>query len=134
MKLQDGTINYLTLPAVTNGLRFLKPYLPFIPLRLTSLLHYLISSLESLRHEESGVPVVQVLSRRPSSRLALVGEQSDVGGVISLSFQGVSLGQRFLPNPNNNNPLSALWSSVTPFIHRRRSSKKQHLTSHRMRL
>lgn len=42
LSIQDGTINYLNLPPVTDGLRFLSAYLPFLPLRLSTLMHYLI--------------------------------------------------------------------------------------------
>jgi molybdenum cofactor sulfurtransferase len=87
---QDGTINYLTLPAITDGLRFLSAYLPFLPLRLSSLLLYLTSSLSNLRHDVSGKPVVQILSRTPSRRLRYIGEQSDAGSTLALLFIDVS--------------------------------------------
>lgn len=87
---QDGTINYLNLPAVTDGLRFLSAYLPFLPLRLNILSRYLIDTLNTIRHETSDSPVVRVLSRIPSARLRSVGEQSDTGSVISLVFLAVS--------------------------------------------
>lgn len=90
LSIQDGTINYLNLPPVTDGLRFLSAYLPFLPLRLSTLMHYLISSLTSLRHDSTGTPVVRILSRIPSRRLKCVGEQSDTGSVISLLFLFVS--------------------------------------------
>ncbi|KAJ6631340.1 PLP-dependent transferase [Mycena sp. CBHHK59/15] len=85
-QFEDGTINYLTLPAVTDGLRFLSAYLPFLPLRLSCLIHYLISSLSQLRHDTTRAPVVRILSATPSRRLKSVGDQSDTGSVISLVF------------------------------------------------
>jgi len=85
-QFEDGTINYLTLPAVTAGFRLLSAYLPFLPLRLSSLLHFLTSSLSQLYHERSGTPVVQILSRLPARRLKSVGEQSDTGSTVSLVF------------------------------------------------
>ncbi|TFK44965.1 PLP-dependent transferase [Crucibulum laeve] len=85
-QFEDGTINYLLLPAVTDGLRFLSAYLPFLPLRLSSLLSYLIDSLSKLCHDVSGTKVVQILSRTPAKRLRSVGEQSDTGSIISLIF------------------------------------------------
>ncbi|KAI0686274.1 PLP-dependent transferase [Cytidiella melzeri] len=85
-QFEDGTINYLNLPAITDGLRFLSAYLPFLPLRLNILSHYFIHSLNEFRHETSRTPVVRVLSRIPSRRLRSVGEQSDTGSVISLIF------------------------------------------------
>lgn len=90
MTLQDGTINYLTLPAITDGLRFLSAYLPFMPLRLSCLLRYLISSLLRLRHDTNGKPVIHILSRRPGRRLRSVGQESDVGSLVSLLFLDVS--------------------------------------------
>ncbi|KAI9067469.1 PLP-dependent transferase [Trametes sanguinea] len=85
-RFEDGTINYLNLPAITDGLRFLSAYLPFLPLRLSSLTRHLITSLSDLRHDTTGTPVVQILSRRPSKVVKSVGEQSDTGSVVALLF------------------------------------------------
>lgn len=90
MFLQDGTINYLNLPAVTEGLRFLSAYLPFLPLRLSTLTHHLVTSLSQLRHESSGTPVVRVLSRVPTNRVKTIGGQSDCGSTVSFIFLAVS--------------------------------------------
>ncbi|KAI0326066.1 PLP-dependent transferase [Cubamyces sp. BRFM 1775] len=85
-RFEDGTINYLNLPAITDGLRFLSAYLPFLPLRLSSLTRHLITSLSELRHDSTGTPVVQILSRRPGKTVKAVGEQSDTGSVVALLF------------------------------------------------
>ncbi|PPQ64551.1 hypothetical protein CVT24_008453 [Panaeolus cyanescens] len=85
-QFEDGTINYLSLPAITEGLRFLSAYLPFMPLRLSSLLLYLSSSLSNLRHDSTGKPVVRILSRLPSRKLHHIGEQSDAGFILALLF------------------------------------------------
>ncbi|THH29541.1 hypothetical protein EUX98_g4653 [Antrodiella citrinella] len=85
-RFEDGTINYLNLPAVTQGLRFLSAYLPFLPLRLSNLTHYLTSALSELKHEHTGTPVVRVLSRIPGRKLKSVGDQSDAGSTISFIF------------------------------------------------
>ncbi|KAJ7935402.1 PLP-dependent transferase, partial [Mycena leptocephala] len=95
IQFEDGTINYLTLPAVTDGLRFLSAYLPFLPLRLSCLMHYLVSSLSKLRHD-TGTPAVRILSATPSRRLKSVGDQSDTGSIISLIFLDPS--GEMLPN------------------------------------
>ncbi|KAJ6569826.1 PLP-dependent transferase [Mycena vulgaris] len=95
-QFEDGTINYLALLAVTDGLRFLSAYLPFLPLRLSCLMHYLISSLSKLRHDTSGAPAVRILSATPSRRLESVGDQSDTGFIISLIF--LSPTGEMLPN------------------------------------
>ncbi|PCH36630.1 PLP-dependent transferase [Wolfiporia cocos MD-104 SS10] len=84
-RFEDGTINYLNLPAITDGLRFLSAYLPFLPLRLSSLMHYLVGALAGVRHE-CGSPVARILSRTPTRRLKAVGEQSDTGSVMALIF------------------------------------------------
>lgn len=86
---QDGTINYLTLPAVTDGLHFLTAYLPFLPLRLSCLMHFLTTTLAQLRHDTTKRPVVKILSRLPDRRLRSVGEQADTGSTVSLLFCGV---------------------------------------------
>lgn len=65
---QDGTINYLLLPSITTGLRFLSAYLPFLPIRMAALTHYLASELEALTYPNSdgqGKRVCRVLSRIP---------------------------------------------------------------------
>ncbi|KAJ6534016.1 PLP-dependent transferase [Mycena vulgaris] len=80
-QFEDGTINYLTLPAVTDGLRFLSAYLPFLPLRLSCLMHYLVSSLSKLRHDTSGAPAIRILSATPSRRL-----KSPTGEMLPNSF------------------------------------------------
>ncbi|KAG5651705.1 hypothetical protein H0H81_007738, partial [Sphagnurus paluster] len=85
-QFEDGTINYLGLPAITDGLRFLSAYLPFLPLRLSSLLHYLVNSLSLLRHDTTGHPVVRILSKVPTQQLKSVGEQADTGSMVSLIF------------------------------------------------
>ncbi|KAI0076380.1 PLP-dependent transferase [Panus rudis PR-1116 ss-1] len=85
-QFEDGTINYLNLPAITEGLRFLSAYLPFLPLRLSALTHHFITSLCELRHDGTGAPVARVLSRRPERPLKTVGEQSDCGSTISFVF------------------------------------------------
>ncbi|OCH89433.1 PLP-dependent transferase [Obba rivulosa] len=85
-RFEDGTINYLNLPAITDGLRFLSAYLPFLPLRLSALLHHLVESLTQLRHDTSGTPIVQILSRTPERHLRAVGEQSDTGSIVALLF------------------------------------------------
>ncbi|KAI9573290.1 PLP-dependent transferase [Boletus coccyginus] len=82
-QFEDGTVNYLTLSAITDGLRFLTAYLPFLPLRLSCLMHFLTSSMAELRHDTNGMPVVKILSKLPSRRLKSIGEQSDSGSTVS---------------------------------------------------
>ncbi|KAH0828956.1 methyltransferase type 11 [Lanmaoa asiatica] len=89
-QFEDGTVNYLTLSAVTEGLRFLSAYLPFLPLRLSCLMHFLTSSMAGLRHDTNGTPVVKILSKLPHQRLKSVGEQSDTGSTVSFIILSVS--------------------------------------------
>ena len=89
LRAQDGTINYLNLAAITDGLRFLAPYLPFLPLRLSALTRYLADTLDALRHDTTDAPVVRVLSRRPQKPVRAVGEQADAGSVVALLFLDV---------------------------------------------
>ncbi|KAG8220525.1 pyridoxal phosphate-dependent transferase [Butyriboletus roseoflavus] len=95
-QFEDGTVNYLTLSAVTDGLRFLSAYLPFLPLRLSCLMHFLTSCMAVLRHDTNGMPVVKILSKLPSRRLKSVGEQSDTGSTVS--FVILSPSGDMLPN------------------------------------
>lgn len=87
-RFEDGTINYLTLPAVVYGLRFLTAYLPFLPLRLSCLIHFMTRTLLQLRHDTTNTPIVQILSRLPGRRLKSIGEQSDTGSTVSMLFYG----------------------------------------------
>ncbi|EJU02540.1 PLP-dependent transferase [Dacryopinax primogenitus] len=66
-QFEDGTINYLGLPAITNGLRYLAPKLPLIQTRVGPLFAWLSTELQKLKHETTGAPVVKILSRQPSS-------------------------------------------------------------------
>ncbi|EKM81209.1 hypothetical protein AGABI1DRAFT_37315 [Agaricus bisporus var. burnettii JB137-S8] len=95
-QFEDGTINYLTLPAVTDGLRFLTAYLPFLPLRLSCLTHFLTTTISELRHDTSKRPIVRILSRLPGWRLKSVGEQADTASTVSLLFHGPN--GELLPN------------------------------------
>ncbi|TDL16451.1 PLP-dependent transferase [Rickenella mellea] len=85
-QFEDGTINYLVLPAITQGIRFLSTYMPFLPVRLSALLRYLTSQLEQLRHDVNGAPVVRILSQRSMRRVKEFGDQSDTGFTISMIF------------------------------------------------
>ncbi|KAI0031988.1 pyridoxal phosphate-dependent transferase, partial [Vararia minispora EC-137] len=69
---EDGTLNYLQLPAIPLGLNLLRSYLPFLPTRLAALTHFLASQLSSLTHAD-GTPAARVLSRVP-------GVISGIGG------------------------------------------------------
>lgn len=82
-------MNYALLSAVTDGLRLLSAYMPFIPLRLSCLTTYLVSSLLKIRHDSTGRPVVRILSRRPCTRLKAIGEQAGTASTVSLIFLSV---------------------------------------------
>lgn len=96
-QFEDGTINYLSLPAISEGLRLLSGYLPFLPLRLTCLMHYLTTALSRLRHDSSGTPVVRILSQLPDQRIRHVGDQTGAfGSTVSLLF--LSPSGKLIPN------------------------------------
>ncbi|KAJ7727536.1 PLP-dependent transferase [Mycena maculata] len=109
-QFEDGTTNYLTLSAVTEGLRFLSACLPFLPLRLSCLMHYLTVSLSLSRHDTTDTPVVRILSAVPSRRLKSVGAQSDVGSLISLIF--LSPSGEMIPNSFIEHAASCMFISL----------------------
>jgi hypothetical protein len=89
-KLQDGTINYLSLPVIPTGLRVLRSYLPILPIRLSTLLHYLVQTLSELKHSTSGTPVVRILSHAPIDTVKHIGDASSAGFLASILFLDVS--------------------------------------------
>jgi molybdenum cofactor sulfurtransferase len=82
---QDGTINYLSLPVVSMGLRLLRSYLPLLPVRLSTLLHYLATSLSELRYP-TGTPVACILSHMSPEPTKQIGDASPAGFVLSFLF------------------------------------------------
>lgn len=68
----------------------LSGHISYLPLRLSTLTHYLVESLGEIRHDATSTPVALILSRRPGRRLSAVGEQSDTGATVSLVFLEVS--------------------------------------------
>ncbi|KAG9080537.1 hypothetical protein FS749_007986, partial [Ceratobasidium sp. UAMH 11750] len=65
-RFEEGTLNYMTFPAITMGLEILSKCIDLLPLRLSSLYHYLYTELSALRHTETDTPLVQILSGPPS--------------------------------------------------------------------
>ncbi len=77
-RFEDGTINYLGLPAVKTGLDFLNSIgMDRIEQRINSLQQYAVQHLRNLRHT-SGKAMVEIYG--PSDR-------SKCGGAITMSFQ-----------------------------------------------
>jgi molybdenum cofactor sulfurtransferase len=68
----------------------LSGYIAYLPLRLSTLTHYLAESLMEVRHDAACTPVARILSRTPGRILSAVGEQSDTGSTVSLVFLEVS--------------------------------------------
>jgi molybdenum cofactor sulfurtransferase len=87
---EDGTINFASLGAVTRGLNVLSRYIPYLPLRLSTLTHHLVGSLMEIKHDVTCTPVARVLSRMPGQRPSALDEQSDTGSTVSLIFLEVS--------------------------------------------
>jgi len=74
---EDGTINYLTLPAVEIGLKHLQKIgIGLIHSRVTCLTGWLLSNLTSLYHKNDA-PVVEIYGPR---------DMADRGGAIALNF------------------------------------------------
>ncbi|KAJ1306078.1 hypothetical protein OPQ81_010790 [Rhizoctonia solani] len=65
-RFEEGTINYLTLPAVTIGINMLSKYIDLLPIRLSSLYHYLYSQLSMLQYPDTKTRLVQILTGEPS--------------------------------------------------------------------
>ncbi|CAE6354794.1 unnamed protein product [Rhizoctonia solani] len=65
-RFEEGTINYLTLPAVTAGINMLSEYMSLLPVRLSSLYHYLYIQLSMLQYPDTKTPVVRLLTGKPS--------------------------------------------------------------------
>jgi len=76
----------------------LSRYAPYLPLRLSSLTHYLAESLTEIKHDAARTPVAHILSRTPGRRLSAVGEQSDTGSTVSLNFLEVNQAASSLVN------------------------------------
>jgi selenocysteine lyase/cysteine desulfurase len=65
---EDGTLNYLSLPAVDIGLRFLdRVGIENVHARVTALSGWLLTALDSLRHSD-GSPVVVIYGPHSSER------------------------------------------------------------------
>jgi selenocysteine lyase/cysteine desulfurase len=76
---EDGTLNYLSLPAVELGLRHLKAVgLELVHERVSALTQWLLAQLVALRHR-SGRPLVQIYGP--------TGTQ-DRGGTVTMNFYG----------------------------------------------
>ena len=82
-KIQDGTLNYTLLPAVTTGLRLLGAYLPALPARIAALSASCARVLEELRWPRSGAPAVRVLSRVAGAPPEPGEAAQGAGGVIA---------------------------------------------------
>ena len=75
---EDGTINYLNLPAIEIGLNFLNDVgIDLIHKRVVSLTGWLLENLSSIRHK-NGTPVVEIYGPR-DTRMR--------GGTIAMNFQ-----------------------------------------------
>lgn len=90
-QFEDGTINYLGLPAITNGLRYLAPKIPLAASRLFPLFSWLSVELQKLTHDTTGGPVLKILSRLPSKALADTRDRwqvagKEVGATLSIMF------------------------------------------------
>jgi len=65
-KWEDGTVNYLGIPAVRMGLEIVARYRHLLPQRLTILCDYLAQGLMKLTHA-NGAPIVHIVSTLPDT-------------------------------------------------------------------
>jgi len=108
-QFEDGTINFASLAAVTRGLNMLSRYVSYLPLRLSSLTHYLAETLAEIKHDVARTPVARVLSRPPGRRPSAIGEQSDTGSIVSLIFlepSGEMMSNSFIEYAATKNKIS----------------------------
>lgn len=79
--------------------------MPFLPIRMAALTHYLATELEGVTYPNSEIKACRVLSKIPGEetgkRPRKVGEVADAGSVISCLFYDVSrsVHPHFTPNP-----------------------------------
>jgi hypothetical protein len=64
--------------------------MPVLLPRLSSLLHYVVQSLQTISHPVNGSPVVHVLSHVPEERVTKVGQTSSAGFIVSFTLFDVS--------------------------------------------
>lgn len=106
---EDGTVNYLNIPAVEIGLRHLESCgLESIHTRVTALTGYLLESMTALRHS-NGTPLVQIYGPLDTDRRGgtiafnLLDEQGDMFDVRLVetmsSKAGISLRTGCFCNP-----------------------------------
>lgn len=63
---EDGTINYLSLPAVAWGLEWVAPLIPKISQRTAILVQYLWSTLRAIKFDDaSGTPLLRIQGPPP---------------------------------------------------------------------
>lgn len=80
-RFENGTVDYLGLPALTFGLDFIENIgIDNIQLRVTSLISYLKKELESLKHT-NGNPLVKIFGPK---------DENDRGGTLVLNFFNAS--------------------------------------------
>lgn len=77
-RFENGTINYLDIPAITNGLRFIKSIgIKRLSERISSLVDYIIPKITDISYS-SGNPVVKVFGSEQRINMG--------GGTIIMSF------------------------------------------------
>jgi molybdenum cofactor sulfurtransferase len=76
---EDGTINFLSLPAVSKGLEFIKPLIPMISCRSQILIEYLWHALLDIRFDDRpATPLLEIRGPPPGP---------DRGATLSLLFR-----------------------------------------------
>lgn len=76
-RFEDGTINYLDIPAIKTGLEFIENIgMDRINERVNALMHYLYTALKHIKHD-TGVSVVKLLGPE---------EHKNAGGTLIMTF------------------------------------------------
>jgi molybdenum cofactor sulfurtransferase len=76
---EDGTINFLALPAVVKGLEFVKPLIPIISERCGILVRYLWEELLDIRYDDQyATPLIEIRGPPPGP---------DRGSTLALLFR-----------------------------------------------
>lgn len=76
-RFEDGTVNYLGIPAITTGLDFISNVgIEKINKRVCSLMQYLIKGINEIKHQ-NGLPVAQLFGP---------GDRNSCGGTVIMNF------------------------------------------------
>jgi molybdenum cofactor sulfurtransferase len=88
LSLQDGTVNFLSMPAIPPGLSLMTRLIPVLAPRLACLTHWTARALSGVKHQRTGRPLVHV--RSPSPTLSLSALSQTQGALIAFEVSDAS--------------------------------------------